>query len=66
MERHKSGTNSEATSASTNDFSITRCMEALQTIELLDNEKYLKAVEKFTMPEWREIFMNMPDERKMA
>ena len=41
-------------------------MTALQTIELLDNDKYLKAVEKFTMPEWREIFMNMPDERKMA
>ena len=41
-------------------------MTVLQIIELLDNEKYLKAIEKFTMPEWREIFMNMPDERKMA
>ena len=39
-------------------------MAALQTIELLDNDKYLKAIEKFTTPEWREIFMNMLDERK--
>ncbi|KAL6336235.1 hypothetical protein AAG906_011117 [Vitis piasezkii] len=66
VDRYKSGTSSEATSGGTTDFSITRCMAALQTIELLDNDKYLKAVEKFTMPEWREIFMNMPDERKMA
>ncbi|KAL6318090.1 hypothetical protein AAG906_035235 [Vitis piasezkii] len=65
VDRYKSGTSSEATSGGTTDFSITRCMAALQTIELLDNDKYLKAVEKFTMPEWREIFMNMPDERKM-
>ncbi|RVX03247.1 hypothetical protein CK203_019998 [Vitis vinifera] len=39
VERYKSGTSSETTSA---------------------------AVEKFTMPEWRKIFMNMPDERKMT
>ena len=39
-------------------------MATLQTIDLLDNEKYLKAIEKFTSPDWREIFMNMPDERK--
>ena len=31
----------------------------------LDNDKYLK-VEKFTMLKWREIFMNMLDERKRA
>ena len=65
-ERYKSGTNSEATSAGTKDFSITMCMIALKTIALLDNDKYLKAVEKFTMLEWREIFMNMLDERKNA
>ena len=41
-------------------------MTTLQTIEFLEIEKYLKAVEKFTMPEWRKIFMNMPDERKMT
>ena len=65
-DRYKSGTNSEATSAGTDDFSITMCMIALKTIDLLDNDKYLKAVEKFTMSEWREIFMNMLDERKKA
>ena len=66
VERYKSGTSSEAISVGTNDFSITRCMTALQTIELLDNDKYLKVVEKFIMPKWREIFMNMPNERKMT
>ena len=66
VDRYKSGTSSEATSGGTTDFSITRCMTALQTTELLDNDKYLKAVEKFTMLEWREIFMNMSDERKMT
>ena len=40
-------------------------MATLQTIDLLDNEKYLKVVENFTMLEWKEIFMNMPDERKL-
>ncbi|XP_034710795.1 L10-interacting MYB domain-containing protein-like [Vitis riparia] len=64
--RYESGTSNEVTSVGTNDFSITKCMIALQTIDLLDNDKYLKAIEKFTTPEWREIFMNMPDERKRA
>ena len=64
VERYKSGTSSEATSAGTNDFIITKCMTALQTIELLDNDKYLKVVEKFTTSEWREIFMNMSNEKK--
>ena len=63
-ERYKSGTSSEATGIG--DYSITQCMSILQIIEGLDNDKYLKAVEKFTSPEWREIFMNMPDERRMA
>ena len=43
-ERYKGGTSSETTSVGTNDFSITRCMETLQTIDLLDNEKYFKAI----------------------
>ena len=64
--RHKSGTIYEAISASTNDFSITRCMIALQTNDLLDNSKYLKAIEKFTTLKWKEIFMNMPNGRKRA
>ena len=65
-ERYKSETSSEATSTSTNDFNITRCMTTLQTIDLLDNDKYLTVVEKFITPEWRGIFMNMPDEKKMT
>ena len=56
VERYKCGTSSETTSVVTNDFSITKCMIALQTIGLLDNDKYLKAAEKFITSEWREIF----------
>ena len=41
-------------------------MAILQTIDLLDTNKYLKVVEKFTMLGWREIFMNMSIERKKA
>ena len=66
VERYKNGTTSEATSTSINDFSITKCMTTLQTINLLDNDKYLNIVDKFTYPDGKEIFMNMPDERKGA
>ena len=65
-QRYKSGTSSEATSTCTNHFSITKYMTTLQTIDLLDNDKYLKAIDKFTTPKWKEIFMNMPVERKKA
>ena len=51
VERYKSGTSSETTSVGTNGFSITKCMTALQTIGLLDNDKYLKAAEKFITSE---------------
>lgn len=63
-ESYKSGANRKATIIG--DYTIAQCMAALQTIEGLDDDKYLKVVEKFTSPEWREIFMNMPDERRMA
>ena len=65
-QRYKSGTSSEATTTGTNHFSIIKYMTTLQTIDLLDNDKYLKAIEKFTTPKWREISMNMPVERKKA
>ena len=38
----------------------------LGNIGLLDSDKYMKIVEKFTFVEWREIFMNMPDKKKKA
>ena len=66
VERYKSGTSNKATSASTNDFSIKNDTIALQVIDLLDNDKYLKAIKKFTFLDQREIFINMLGERKMA
>ena len=63
--RYKGGTSTEATSSlGTHEFSTTKCMATLENIGLLDNEKYMKVVEKFTSAEWREIFMTMLDERK--
>ena len=38
-------------------------MATLQTIDLLDNDKYLKAIEKFTFPDWR-VFFYIPNERE--
>ena len=66
VERYKSGTSNKATSASTNDFSIKNDTIALQVIDLPDNDKYLKAIKKFTFLDQREIFINMFGERKMA
>ena len=37
-ERYKGGTSSETTSVGNNDFSITRSMTILQTIDLLDKD----------------------------
>ena len=67
-ERYKNRTTSEATSTGINDFSITKCMTTLQTINLLDNDKYLNVVDKFTYPDWREIFYEYAwwEERGMA
>ena len=65
VEKYKGGTSTETTSSSgTHEFSLTKWMSALENIRLLDNDKYMKVVEKFTFIEWREIFMNMLDERK--
>lgn len=66
VERYKSGTSNKATSASTNDFSIKNDTIALQVIDLPNNDKYLKAIKKFTFLDQREIFINMLGERKMA
>ena len=66
VERYKSGTSNKATSASTNDFSIKNDTIALQVIDLPDNDKYLKAIKKFTFLDQREIFINILGERKMA
>ena len=67
VERQKGGTSTEATSSlGTHEFNITKCMTAFENIRLLDNDKYMKVVEKFTYAKWREIFMNMLDKKKKA
>ena len=65
VERYKGRTSIEATSSSgAHEFSIIKCMPILEHIGLLNNDKYVKVVEKFMSVEWREFFMNMLDDRK--
>ena len=41
------------------DFSLTNCVCLLEGIEQIDDDTYMKIVEKFKDPYWREIFVNM-------
>ncbi|XP_054813892.1 uncharacterized protein LOC129314474 [Prosopis cineraria] len=57
-ERYKGETSKEATSSSL-DYSLAKCVIALNEIEN-DEDSYMKALEKLKNdPEWREIFLNM-------
>ncbi|WJX37635.1 hypothetical protein P8452_25382 [Trifolium repens] len=60
MTRAKSnkGESSEAASSYvTLDYSITKCVAALEKIEDISNDIYMKALEKFQDPNWREMFI---------
>lgn len=48
------------------DFSLTRCVRLLEEIENVVDDTYMKAVERFRDPDWREIFVNMSTDRKKA
>ena len=67
VERYKKAKCTEETNFITNlDFSITRCMRLLEKIEQIDDDTYMKVVEKFKDQNWREIFVNMSMDRKKA
>ncbi|KAL0007644.1 hypothetical protein SO802_009146 [Lithocarpus litseifolius] len=66
-ERYKTYTIDEVSSsiAPTNDFSLGKCINILETVEVND-EIFMKAVEKFKQdPDDREIFVNMSFARRM-
>lgn len=61
------GHSMEATSSIvTPDFSITKCVTALEGIEGISVDTYMKACEKFKEAEYREMFLAMSAEMRQA
>jgi hypothetical protein len=57
----------EATSSHvTLDYSLTKCVAALEKIEDISNDIYVKALDKFQDPNWREMFIAMSNNRKQG
>ena len=53
--------------APTNDFSLGKCINILETMEEVNDEIFMKAVEKFKQDtDNREIFVNMSFARRMV
>ncbi|PON62773.1 hypothetical protein PanWU01x14_136850, partial [Parasponia andersonii] len=46
------------------EFSLTKCVQIIEGMEGIDDDVYMKAVEKFKDSDWREIFVNMSTLRK--
>ena len=68
-ERYKRYTIDEVSSstAPTNDFSLGKCINILETMEEVNDEIFIKAVEKFKQdPDDREIFVNMSFVKRMV
>ncbi|XP_050906932.1 uncharacterized protein LOC127120522 isoform X2 [Lathyrus oleraceus] len=56
--------NVEATSYVASDYSLTKCVSALEEIQDISDDIYGKALKKFKDPDWREMFIAMSDDRK--
>ncbi|XP_062095056.1 L10-interacting MYB domain-containing protein-like isoform X2 [Humulus lupulus] len=63
-EKYKSTT--EGGGSQNHEFSLTNCMQILEGMEEVSDDAYMKVVEKFKDPDWREIFINMSTIRKRA
>ena len=51
----------------TNDFSLGKCINILEIVEEVNDEIFMKAIEKFKQdPNDREIFINMSLARRMV
>ena len=69
VERYKRYNIDEVSSsiAPTNDFSLGKCINILETMEEVNDEIFMKAVEKFKKDlDDREIFLNMSFARRMV
>lgn len=58
----------EASSArdTSSDYSIAKCVYALNDFESVSDDIYVKTMEKFTNSTWKELFMSIPLDRKKA
>ena len=56
----------ESVTTATTDFSISKCVDILNDMEDISDDVYIAALEKFKDPDWREMFLRMPVERKRA
>ena len=68
-ERYKRYTIDEVSSNTipTNDFSLGKCINILEIVEEVNDEIFMKAIEKFKQdPDDREIFINMSLARRMV
>ena len=52
--------------SSSEPYSIDSCMDALEAMGDVTNEAYIEACKMFVLPEWRNMFMKMSEERKRA
>ncbi|XP_012567316.1 uncharacterized protein [Cicer arietinum] len=46
------------------DYSLTKCVNVLNEIEDITDHVYMKALEKFKDPDWREMFLSMSSDRR--
>jgi hypothetical protein len=46
------------------DYSITKCVAALEKIDDISDYIYVKALDKFQDPNWREMFIAMSNNRR--
>ncbi|KAJ1411292.1 Leucine-rich repeat domain superfamily [Sesbania bispinosa] len=61
------GTSMEATSSvAMSDHSITKCVTVLEEIGDISDDIYMKALEKFRKPDWREMFLAMSNDKRRA
>ncbi|KAJ1400273.1 Myb/SANT-like domain [Sesbania bispinosa] len=55
-----------ATSSLMSNHSITKCVTSLEEIGDIPYDVYMKALEKFKEPNWREMFLAMSSDRRWA
>ncbi|KAF7822882.1 TMV resistance protein N [Senna tora] len=55
-----------SSTGATSSYSIDKCVVDLNKMDSISNNSYMKALEKFKDPYWREVFLNMPYDRKKA
>lgn len=56
--------NNEILSSGFDPYSVAECMDKLESIPNVANVSYFKAMERFLIPEWRQMFIKMSDARR--